>query len=124
MPRIKKQKIEVNSTESLQGLLQETYNNVCNQMNDAQKVINEITVGSAPEDVDEWAKVAKAKTDALKIKDSAIKVKLDIGKLQNEIIKHSGDVAAAIHENPSAVGNDSFAKVRELLKRQAEEGKE
>ena len=124
MPRNKKQKIEVNNTDSLQSLLQETYNNVCNQMNDAQKVINEITVGSAPEDVDEWAKVAKAKTDALKVKDSAIKVKLDIGKLQSEIIKHSGDIAVAVNENPSVVSNDSFARVRELLKNREEENKE
>tara|TARA_R110000851_G_scaffold117238_7_gene243870 strand:- start:819 stop:1187 length:369 start_codon:yes stop_codon:yes gene_type:complete len=116
MPRIKKQKIEVNCSDSLQGLLQETYNNVCNQMKDAQKVINELTTASNPDDVDEWVKVSKAKTDALKIKDSAIKIKLDIGKLQNEVIKHSGNASSAIAENPMVVSNDSFAKVRELLK--------
>ena len=118
MPRSKRQKIEVNSTDSLQSVLQEVYNNVCTQINDAQKVVNEISAGATPEDVDEWAKVAKAKTDALKLKDSAIKTKLDIGKLQSDVLKHSGDVAAALTNNPEIVGQDSFALVRELIKDQ------
>jgi hypothetical protein len=119
MPRTKRQKIEVNNTESLQSVLQEVYNNVCTQIQDAQQVVNEISAGATPDDeaftVDEWTKLAKAKTDALKLKDSAIKTKLDIGKLQSDVLKHSGDVAAAMNNNPEIVGKDAFAIMRELI---------
>ena len=115
MARSKRQEIEINSNDSLQNVMQEVYNNACNQINDAQKVINEVSSGVNPEDVDDWSKVAKAKTDALKIKDSAIKIKLDVGKLQSDIIKHSGNVAVAISNNSDIVNKDSFARVRELI---------
>jgi hypothetical protein len=115
LPRSKKQEIKINDNSSLQGLLQEVYNNACNQITDAQKVVNEIGVGSVPEDVDDWAKVAKAKTDALKVKDSAIKTKLDVGRLQSDIIKFSGEIKTALDNNPEVVSNDSFAKIREMI---------
>jgi hypothetical protein len=115
LPRSKKQEIKINDNSSLQGLLQEVYNNACNQITDAQKVVNEIGVGSVPEDVDDWAKVAKAKTDALKVKDSAIKTKLDVGRLQGDIIKFSGEIKTALDNNPEVVSNDSFAKIREMI---------
>jgi hypothetical protein len=115
LPRSKKQEIKINDNSSLQGLLQEVYNNACNQITDAQKVVNEIGVGSVPEDVDDWAKVAKAKTDALKVNDSAIKTKLDVGRLQSDIIKFSGEIKTALDNNPEVVSNDSFAKIREMI---------
>lgn len=115
MPRTKKQQIEINSNDSLQNVMQEVYNNACNQIQDAQKVINEITAGVTAEDTDDWTKIAKAKTDALKIKDSAIKIKLDVGKLQNDIIKNSGDVVSAINNNSEIINKDSFARVREMI---------
>lgn len=121
MPRKSKQNIELNSNSSLQGLLQEVYNNACNQINDAQKVVNEIGVGAVPDDVDDWAKIAKAKTDALKVKDSAIKTKLDVGRLQSDVIKFSGEVKAAVENNSAVVTNDSFAKIREMIKENKEE---
>ena len=40
MPRKKRQDIKVNNNDSLEGLLQETYNDACLQINDAQKEIN------------------------------------------------------------------------------------
>jgi len=115
MPRKKKQKIEVNNNKSLQGLLQEVYNDACNQIKDAQSVVNEISNGSNPVDVDDWAKVSKAKTDALKLKDSGIKAKLDISKLQADLIKHNGDISQVVQNNPESVTSDSFAKIRELI---------
>jgi hypothetical protein len=120
MPRKRKQQIEVNSNESLQGLLQEVYNDACNQINDAQRVVNEVAAGSDPEDVDDWAKVAKAKTDALKLKDSGIKAKLDVAKLQAELIKHNGNLSETVKANPDVVSVDSFAKIREMIKDKGE----
>jgi len=115
MPRATKQKIEINNSNSLQNIMQEVYNNACGMIQDAQKVINEVDSGSSPEDVDDWVKIAKAKTDALKLKDSAIKIKLDVGKLQSDIIKHNGDIAAAVGNNQEIVSKDSFARIREMV---------
>lgn len=116
MPRRKKQTVEINSNDSLQGILQEVYNDACNQINDAQRVVNEVAAGSDPEDVDDWAKVAKAKTDALKLKDSGIKAKLDVAKLQAELIKHNGSLSEAAKANPDVVSAESFAEIRKILK--------
>lgn len=115
MARTAKQKIEINDNDSLQNVMQEVYNNACNQIQDAQKVINEVSAAVTPEDVDDWTKIAKAKTDALKLKDSAIKIKLDVGKLQSDIIKHSGNLSVAFSNNSEIVNKDSFARVRELI---------
>jgi len=115
--RSKKQKIEINSNSSLQGVMQEVYNNACNQIQDAQKVVNVLTASINAEDVDDITKVAKAKTDALKVKDSAIKIKLDVGKLQNDIMKYSGNMDEVITNNNSQlVTSDNFSEVREMIK--------
>ena len=73
MPRKKKQEVKINSTDSLEGLCQEAYNDACAQINDAQRAINEMSSSANPVDVDDLTKLAKGKVDALKIKDSAIK---------------------------------------------------
>lgn len=117
MARKKKQDVKINSVDSLEGLCQEAYNDACGQINDAQKTINEMVNSANPVDVDDITKIAKGKVDALKIKDSAIKIKLEIAKLQNDIIKNNGDAAAAIKERTDGtVSLDDFAKVRELIK--------
>ncbi len=117
MPRKKKQDVKINDVDSLEGLCQEAYNDACAQINDAQKTINEMVNSANPVDVDDITKIAKGKVDALKIKDSAIKIKLEIAKLQNDIIKNNGDASAAIQERSNgSVSLDDFAKVRELIK--------
>jgi hypothetical protein len=117
MPRKKKSDIKVNNTDSLEGLLQETYNDACLQINDSQKIINELTTGTVPTDVDDHTKIAKEKSGLLKIKDSGIRIKLEIAKLQSDIIKNSGDIDGAINErsNGSASLSD-FKSIREMLK--------
>lgn len=118
MPRKKKQDVKVNNTDSLEGLMQETYNDACLQISDAQKTINELANGITATDVDDHTKIAKEKGGLLKIKDSAIKIKLELAKLQSDIIKNRGDVDAAISErsNGSASLSD-FKSIREMLKK-------
>ncbi len=117
MARKKKQDVKINNVDSLEGLCQEAYNDACAQINDAQKTINEMVNSANPVDVDDITKIAKGKVDALKIKDSAIKIKLEIAKLQNDILKNNGDASAAIQERSNgAVSLDDFAKVREMIK--------
>jgi hypothetical protein len=118
MPRKKKQEVKINNVDSLEGLCQEAYNDACAQINDAQRTINEMVNSANPVDVDDITKIAKGKVDALKIKDSAIKIKLEIAKLQNDIIKNNGDAETAIKERSSgSVTLDDFSKVREMIKR-------
>jgi hypothetical protein len=117
MPRKKKQDVKVNNTESLEGLMQETYNDACLQINDAQKTINELTASAIPNDVDDLTKIAKEKAGLLKVKDSAIKIKLELAKLQSDIIKNSGDIESALAERNQGVASfDDFKSIREMLK--------
>lgn len=117
MPRKKKQDVKVNNTDSLEGLMQETYNDACLQINDAQRTINELTTSATPADVDDLTKIAKEKGNLLKVKDSAIRIKLEIAKLQSDIIKNRGDAESAINERShgSASLND-FKSIREMIK--------
>lgn len=117
MPRKRKQDIKINNTDSLSGLMQETYNDACLQINDAQRTINEMVIGATPETIDDFAKIAKERGGLLKIKDSAIRIKLEIAKLQSDIIKHSGDLESAVSDrsNGTASLND-FKAIREMFK--------
>jgi hypothetical protein len=117
MPRKKKQDVKVNDNESLEGLMQETYNDACLQINDAQRTINELSASATPADVDDLTKIAKEKGNLLKVKDSAIRIKLELAKLQSDIIKNRGDVDSAVSErsNGAASLND-FKSIREMLK--------
>jgi hypothetical protein len=122
MPRKKKQEIKTNNVESLEGLLQETYNDACANINDAQKNINELANSSEPEDVDDLTKIAKEKTNALKVKDSAIRIKLEIAKLQNDVIKNKGDAERAISESSGGkVSIHDFKQIRKMINDKASE---
>jgi len=117
MPRKKRTDIKVNSNDSLEGLMQETYNDACLQINDAQRSINVLTNTIVPTDVDDITKIAKETGNMMKIKDSAIKIKLELAKLQSDIIKNRGDVDATISERSN--GNASlgdFKSIRDMLK--------
>lgn len=120
MPRKRKQEIKVNNTASLEGLIQETYNDACLQILDTQKTINELTNSAVGTDVDDHTKIAKEKGGLLKIKDSAIRIKLEVAKLQSDIIKHSGDINAAISERSDGEASISdFKAIREMIKNRA-----
>tara|TARA_R110000868_G_scaffold203969_9_gene451979 strand:- start:5900 stop:6295 length:396 start_codon:yes stop_codon:yes gene_type:complete len=120
MPRKTKQKVKVNNVASLEGVLQEVYNEACGNIRDAQGIINELNNGTVPEDVDDFAKIAKAKTDAIKEKTVNIKVKLEIAKLQNDSVKHAGDMQATLHKiSDGEVTTDDFTAVRRLIKEKA-----
>ena len=120
MPRKRKQEIKVNNTASLEGLIQETYNDACLQILDTQQTINILTNSAIPVDVDDHTKIAKEKGNLLKVKESAIRIKLEVAKIQSDIIKHSGDINAAISENSNGEASISdFKAIREMIKNRA-----
>lgn len=116
MPRKKKQQIKVNDSASLEGLMQEVYNDACSQINDVNRTINQLINSTTPEDVEDAAKIAKAKVDAQKVRDSSIKIKLEVAKLQSDIIKHGGDLGAAVQERyEGKVSMNDFRTIRDIV---------
>ena len=116
MPRKQRQKVKVNNVESLEGLLQETYNEACGNINSAQKEINKLDAVAEPEVTDDHVKMTKEKGNLLKIKDSAIRIKLEVAKLQNDTIKQNGDIERAVADYSGEVpSTDDLAKVREMI---------
>lgn len=120
MPRKKKIKIRLNDSTALESLMQEVYNDACLQINDSQRVINELSNTVTAETIDDVSKISREKSNALKIKDSAIKIKLESGKLMNEIIKANGNLNEGTNQyiDSSKVDNDDFQRLRELIKNQ------
>ena len=117
MPRKRKTDIKVNDNSSLEDLMQETYNDACLQINDAQKVINELSSGAIPQDVDEHTKVAKEKGSLLKVKESGIRLKLELAKLQSDILKNRGDIDSAVSERSGGTAStNDFKSIREMIK--------
>lgn len=121
MPRKKKQQIKTNDNASLEGLLQETYNDACANITAAQSNINSLTKGSEPEDVDDLTKIGKIKNDALKVKESSMKIKLEIAKIQHDTIKHNGSSTDVTDERTGGkVSLSDFKAVRNMLKEAGE----
>jgi len=116
MPRKRKQDIRINNNSSLEGLCQETYNDACLLISDSQKTINELSASAVPLDVDDLTKIAKEKGNLLKIKDSGIRIKLELAKLQSDILKHRGDAESAINERSNGAASLSdFKAIRQML---------
>ena len=113
MPRKKKQQIKVNNSTSLEGLMQEVYNDACTQINDAQRTINELSNSTTAEDVDDATKIAREKSNAQKIKDSGVKIKLEVAKLQADIIKHNGNLED-VNQARTASGAPSLDDFKQL----------
>lgn len=125
MPRKRKQDIRVNDTASLEGLCQETYNDACLQITDAQKAINELGLTMVPADIDDLTKIVKEKSGLLKVKDSAIRIKLELAKLQSDIIKNRGDAEAAIEQRSDGTATlNNFRTIREMLKGNSKDNEE
>jgi hypothetical protein len=118
MPRKKKQQIKVNNSTSLEGLMQEVYNDACSQINDAQRTINELTNSTTAEDVADATSIAREKSNAQKIKDSGVKIKLEVAKLQADIIKHNGNLDDVNQSRTSsgAPSLDDFKQLRTWVK--------
>lgn len=117
MPRRKKQDIKLNDTSSLEGLVQEIYNDACLQITESQNTINELSVNAIGENVGEHTQIAKEKGTLLKVKESGIRLKLEVAKLQSDIIKHSGNVENAVSERSQGTASiNDFKSIRDMLK--------
>lgn len=96
----KKYKLKLNSTEKIEELLQELYDesdkNIVEIQNEMNKLSNSVDLSQ--EIVDAKAKYAKAINDYITNKDKAIGRKLEIAKLMSEILKYNGNIKLAVTE--------------------------
>ncbi len=95
-----KVKIRINSNDKIEELLQETYNQACEQLTQVQEEMNKITKSTKIGDLtmDEKAKYAKVMHDYSGDKDRAIRAKMDIAKLLIEIVNHKGSVEETLND--------------------------
>jgi len=127
MPRKRKNEVKVNDVESLESLMQETYNDACLQINDAQKTINELSSNIIGQEatIDDMVKIAKEKGGLLKVKESGVRIKLELAKLQSDIIKSRGDAESAISERSNGQASlTDFKTIRDMIKNKNEDSKE
>lgn len=86
--------------------MQEVYNDALFQLKEATDEINKISVGGNPQDVSELATLAKEKGNLMKIKDSAIKIKLEVAKLHADILnKKGGEPIGGLDSDSNPLGS-------------------
>ncbi len=112
-----KMKIRINSNDKIEELLQETYNQACEQISQIQEEMNKIIKSTRLADltIDEKAKYAKAMHDYSGDKDRAIRSKMDIAKLLIEIVNHKGSVEETLNDKafvkqPSAIDFEALKR--------------
>jgi hypothetical protein len=105
----KKVKIRLNSTEKVEELLQEIYDQACRQLNSVQNEINKLVTSTnlAEVPIDAKAKYAKAMHDYHGDLNRALTTKVELVKFMGEIIKHNGDIEDAMNDQ-------QFAKATKL----------
>lgn len=106
----RKYKVKLNSVEKIEELLQESYNQSCQQINVIQDEMNKLANSTvlSNETADVRLKYAKAMNDFIMNKDKAIGRKLEIAKFMGEVLKHNGDVNKAVNENESNINYNSL----------------
>lgn len=100
MGKLQRFKLKLNSTDKIEELLQELYNESCKNIEEIQLQMNKLqnSVMLNDEIMEAKAKYAKAMNDFITNKDKAIGRKLEIAKLMSEIMKYNGDVNKAFNE--------------------------
>lgn len=116
----KRYKIKLNSVEKVEELLQETYNQACQQIVTVQDEMNKLSQSTilAQEITDAKTKYAKAMNDFISNKDKAIGRKLEIAKFMGDILKYNGDVEKSVNENSanSAISGLNWDDIKKAVR--------
>lgn len=114
----KKFKVKLNSTEKVEQILQEIYDDAMRHMFLIQTKINELENSTklADEPLDMKTKYAKAMHDYITDKEKCIGRKLDVSRLMAEVIKQNGNVESVISDT-RILGNlsNEFDKFRNAI---------
>lgn len=102
--QLKNFKIELNSAQNLQDLLQQIMELADEQINQVQAEINKLTNSTnlTEEAMDGKSKYAKAINDFLVTKNKATAQKIDVARMLHEVIKHDGDVRGSLEDKNSS----------------------
>lgn len=116
----KKYKLELNSLDKLEELLQEMYDEACANIETVQANMNKFLSSTDLNDEtsDGKAKIGKVINDFIANKDRAIGRKIEVAKLMNEVLKNGKNSAKANDENGvcewgkmlEGIDNDSITK--------------
>jgi hypothetical protein len=113
-----KLKLQLNSSQDLQDLLQETYKLADEQIIQAQNEINKMASATQlqNEAMDAKAKYGKIINDYLGIKDKAISKKLDIAKIMSDVLHYNGNVQQALDEGTNIKNMDfNFDDIKKMI---------
>ncbi|MBP5456863.1 MAG: hypothetical protein J6Y37_10205 [Paludibacteraceae bacterium] len=127
--KIKKYTVKLNSNDKIEQLLQETYDQACQQHRIIQEEINKLSSSTTYKDldIDGKEKYGKIMNNFFTLQQKAIGQKFDIAKLLAEVVKHGGDVKGAIDASKSTPTTLDLDKLRKLaldassVKNEAEE---
>lgn len=115
----KRYKVKLNSVEKVEELLQETYNQACQQIVTIQEEMNKLSQSTilAQEITDAKTKYAKAMNDFIANKDKAIGRKLEIAKFMGDILKYNGDIEKSVNENAAnaVVGGLNWDEIKKAM---------
>ena len=112
----KKYSIKLNSNDKIEQLLQETYDQACQQHRAIQDEINKLSSSTVFKDldIDGKEKYGKIMSNFFTLQQKAIAQKFDIAKLMAEVVKHGGDVKGAIDAAKAAPTTLDLNKLREI----------
>lgn len=116
--KIKKYKVKLNNNEKIEELLQETYDQACQQYKAIQDEINKIANSTIIKDLDIEGKekYGKIMNNYITLQQKSIGQKFDIAKLLAEVVKHGGDVKGAIDTVKQMPTTLDINKLRQLAK--------
>ena len=118
-------KIELNSSEKLQTVLQEAYDLANSQIKYVQDELSKLANSTTLKDttIDEKSKYYKSVNDLLLVKDKAIGRKVDISKLLSEILKYNGSTDELLKDKKEIKKLD-FSGIRDLIEKEQKNDKE
>lgn len=114
--KIKKYSVKLNNVQKIEDLLQETYNQACQQHTAIQEEINKLAGSTTFKDldIDGKEKYGKIMSNYFTLQQKAIGQKFDIAKLMAEVVKHGGDVKGAIDSQKGTPTTLDLDKLRQL----------
>lgn len=112
----KKYSVKLNNVQKIEDLLQETYNQACQQHTAIQEEINKLAGSTTFKDldIDGKEKYGKTMSNYFTLQQKAIGQKFDIAKLMAEVVKHGGDVKGAIDSAKAMPTTLDLEKLRQL----------
>ena len=117
-PKKKKYTVKLDNNEKIEHLLQETYDQACQQHRAIQDEINKLSNTTAFNDldIDGKEKYGKIMNNYLTLQQKAIAQKFDIARLMSEVVKHGGDVKGALDASKGMQTTLDIEKLRKLAK--------